>query len=191
MCVYMSVWIARSCPALCDFMDCSLPGSSVHGILQARTLKWIAIPFSGGSSWPRDQTWVSSISGTFFTIWATRDALIYPQYNNSKHLCLEYNNRVSKYMKQRKVNLRREIDKSTGIARDYPWKFFLFKYLRKQVTWNQQWYKRLKHTIKLDLTDIHNIFHPTRINYALPINVNRTIVKVDQIQPKSQKSKSR
>ena len=42
-------------------MDCSLPGSSVHGILQARTLEWLAIPFSRGSSWPRDQTRVSCI----------------------------------------------------------------------------------------------------------------------------------
>ena len=110
----------------------SLPGSSVHGILQARILEWIAIFFSKGSSWPRDQAQVSCIAGRFFTIWATRDALIYPQYNNFKHLCLEYNNRVSKYMKQRKINLRREIDKSAGIAGDYSWKFFLFKYLKKQ-----------------------------------------------------------
>ena len=56
--------------------DCSLPGSCVHGILQARILEWVAIPFSRGSSWPRDQTWVSSIAGRFFTIWATREARI-------------------------------------------------------------------------------------------------------------------
>ena len=48
-------------------MDCSLPGSSVHGILQARILEWIAISFSRGSSWPRDQTRVSCITGSFFT----------------------------------------------------------------------------------------------------------------------------
>ena len=51
-------------------MDCSLPGSSVHGILQARILEWVAIPFSTGSSWPRDWTWVSCIAGRFFTVWA-------------------------------------------------------------------------------------------------------------------------
>ena len=56
-------------------MDCSLPGSSVHGILQARILEWIAIPFSRGSSQPRDGTWVSHIAGRLFTIWATREAL--------------------------------------------------------------------------------------------------------------------
>ena len=52
----------------------SLPGSSVHGILQTRILEWIAIPFSRGSSRPRDWTQVSFIVGRFFTIWATREA---------------------------------------------------------------------------------------------------------------------
>ena len=50
-----------------DHMDCSPPGSSVHGISQARILEWISIPFSRRSSWPRDQTWVSCIAGGFFT----------------------------------------------------------------------------------------------------------------------------
>ena len=44
----------QSCPILCDHMDCSLPSSSVHGILQARTLEWVAMSSSRGSSWPRD-----------------------------------------------------------------------------------------------------------------------------------------
>ena len=55
-------------------MDCSSPGFSVHGILQARILKWVAIPFSRGSSWPRDWTQVSPTAGRFFTIWATWEA---------------------------------------------------------------------------------------------------------------------
>ena len=55
--------------ALRDPMGCSLLGSSVHGILQARILEWVAIPFSRGSSWPRDWTWVSCIAGRFFAIW--------------------------------------------------------------------------------------------------------------------------
>ena len=62
------------CLALCNPMDCSLPGSSIHGIVQARILEWVAIPFSRGSSWPRDRTWVSCTAGRFFTIWATREA---------------------------------------------------------------------------------------------------------------------
>ena len=46
----MKVLFAQSCPTLCDLMDCSPPGSSAHGILQARILEWVAIPFSRGSS---------------------------------------------------------------------------------------------------------------------------------------------
>ena len=65
----------QSCPTLRDPVDCSLPGSSVHGILQARILEWVAMPSSRGYSWPRDWTWVSRIVGIFFTIWATREAL--------------------------------------------------------------------------------------------------------------------
>ena len=63
---------AQSCPTLCNPMDCSLPGSSVHGIFQAIILEWIAISFSRGSSQPRAQTWVSRIVDRPFTVWATR-----------------------------------------------------------------------------------------------------------------------
>ena len=59
---------------LCKPNNCSPPGSSVHGILQARTLEWVALPFSRGSSQPRDQTRVSHIAGRFFTVWATWEA---------------------------------------------------------------------------------------------------------------------
>ena len=60
-----------SCPTLCDHMDCSLPGSSIHSIFQARVLEWIAISFSRGSSQPRYQSQVSRIAGGCFTVWAT------------------------------------------------------------------------------------------------------------------------
>ena len=73
--VKVKMLVDQSCPTLCDLMDCRLPGSSVHRILQARTLEWIAISFSGGSSWPRDRTLVSFLAGRFFTVWATREAL--------------------------------------------------------------------------------------------------------------------
>ena len=86
--------VAQSCPTLSDLTDCNLPGSSihgifqarvlewgaiafsytVHGILQARILEWVAIPFSRGSSQPRDRTQVSRITDGFFTSWATREA---------------------------------------------------------------------------------------------------------------------
>ena len=67
----MKVLVTQSCLTLCDPMDYTPPGSSVHGILQARILEWIAIPFSRGSSWHRDQTRVSYTAGRFFTIRAT------------------------------------------------------------------------------------------------------------------------
>ena len=70
----MLVLVSQACSILCDPMDCGPPGSSVHGILQARMLEWVAILFSRGSFWPRDQTQVSCIAGTFSTIWSTREA---------------------------------------------------------------------------------------------------------------------
>ena len=62
----------------CDPMDCSLPGSSVCGILQARILEWVAISSSRGSSPPRDQTWVSCIVGRFFTICVFLTSSLHP-----------------------------------------------------------------------------------------------------------------
>ena len=81
----VKVLVTQSCLNLCYPMDCHPSGSPLHGILQARILKWIVIPFSKGSSWPRDQTQVSCIAGRFFTSWATKGRfsnqgrdLIYP-----------------------------------------------------------------------------------------------------------------
>ena len=87
--------LARSCPTLCDPMDCSPPGSSIHGILQARILEWVAISFSRGTCRPRDQTQVSSIAGRRFTLWATGEAclwyrLIYKVLSKSV-LCCTFN----------------------------------------------------------------------------------------------------
>ena len=65
---WKKVKVAQLCPALCDPMD-----YTVHGILQARILEWVAFPFSRGSSQPRDRTQVSSTAGRFFTSWATRE----------------------------------------------------------------------------------------------------------------------
>ena len=58
-------------------MDCSLPGSSVHGIFQARVLEWVSISFSRGSSKPRDRTLVSHTVDRRFTVWATREVRLY------------------------------------------------------------------------------------------------------------------
>ena len=77
VCVRERVWVrvAQSCPTLCDPMVWSLTGSSVHVIFQARILEWVVISFSGRSSRPRNQTWVSHIACRLFTIWAIREAL--------------------------------------------------------------------------------------------------------------------
>ena len=65
--------LLQSCLTLCDPIDRSPPDFSIQGILQARILEWVAIPFSGVSSQSRDQTQVSHIAGRFFTSWATRE----------------------------------------------------------------------------------------------------------------------
>ena len=70
----MKVLVTLSCPTLCKPMDCSLPGCSVHRILQARILEWVAISFSRGSSWYSVQIQVSCVAGRFFIVWATREA---------------------------------------------------------------------------------------------------------------------
>ena len=71
--IYVMKWnevkVAQSCLTLCDPM-----GYTVHGILLARLLEWVAFPFSRGSSQPRDRTQVSCIAGGFFTSWTTREA---------------------------------------------------------------------------------------------------------------------
>ena len=66
--------VAQLCPTLCNPMDWNPPGSSIHGIFQARILEWVAISFSRGSPRPRDWTWVSHIVSRHLIIWATREA---------------------------------------------------------------------------------------------------------------------
>ena len=83
-------------------MDCNLPGSFVHGILQGRILKWVAIAFSGESSRPRNQTCVSHIAGRFFTIWATREA-------HDKYVC------------NTSRNFKEYISKGTLLGKDGEW----------------------------------------------------------------------
>ena len=68
VCVVCSV--AQSCLTLQDPLDCSSPGSPIHGIFQARTMEWVAISCSRGYSWLRDWTHISCIAGGFFTCWA-------------------------------------------------------------------------------------------------------------------------
>ena len=82
--------VAQSCLTLCNPMDCSPPGSSVLGILQAGILEWVAIPFSKGSSRLRDQTRVSLIAGRYFTTEPPRKFL---------HRTLGRQNKIAPFLK--------------------------------------------------------------------------------------------
>ena len=86
--------VSQSCPTLCDPVDWSPPGSSVHGILQARILEWVAISFSGGSSRPRDRSQVSRIAGRCFNLWATREALKW--ITTWKNMCIYVGQRINR-----------------------------------------------------------------------------------------------
>ena len=77
ICVYIHMFVTQSCLTLCNPMDCSPPGSSVHEIFQARILEWVAISFSRGSSQPRDRTQVSCTSCRFFYQLSYRGSPIY------------------------------------------------------------------------------------------------------------------
>ena len=98
--------VAQLCLTLCDPMDCSSAGSSVPGILQAGILEWVTIPFSRGSSWPRNQTWVFCIAGRFFTVWATREAR-----GLSKH-----SSRINTAQKTRERERRKEKSEREGMS---------------------------------------------------------------------------
>ena len=97
MVICMRVLFTQSCLALYNPMVYSSPGSSVLGILQARILEQVAILFSKEASQPRDQTWVSHIAGTFFTVWATKED---PDDGDSK---VHFNFRDVKMWKKEKV----------------------------------------------------------------------------------------
>ena len=114
--------VAQSCPTLCDLTDCGPPGSSVHGILQARILEWVAFPFSRGSSQPRDQTQVSCIAGGFFTIWATRKV----QFKNT----WTYIHALWMYLSCQQQNLQSKLCTFEIITKIIHFKFiYFFKFL--------------------------------------------------------------
>ena len=81
MCV--CVLVALLCLTPCNLINCGLPGSSLYGISQARILEWVAISFSRGSSWHRDQTQVFCITGRFFTIWAIGKSTLHSYSNQN------------------------------------------------------------------------------------------------------------
>ena len=80
----VKILVTQLCPTLCNPVDCSPPGSSIHGILQSRILEWVVIFFSRGSFWPKDPTQVSWITSRFFTVWVTKEALTSWQIEGEK-----------------------------------------------------------------------------------------------------------
>ena len=107
---------------LCEPMDGSPPGSSVRGIFQARILEWVAMPFSSGSSWPRDQTWVSRISG--------RQIL----YHLSVYLCAIFQKIVKK---KKKTELQRSQGKNINLHHVIDFNCLAIKYEGnfKNISW--------------------------------------------------------
>ena len=81
---FASVWsckVAQSCLTLCDPMNCSLPGFSIHEIFQASVLEWVAISLSRGSYHTRDRAHASCIVGRYFTLWASREASVWDEWS--------------------------------------------------------------------------------------------------------------
>ena len=112
--------VAQSCPTLSDPMDCNPPGSSVHGIFQAKTLRWVAISLSGGSSQPRDWIYVSCVSCIGRRVlhhWATWQARFSP-HKNPNHIVGANN-------------------KSLGMDPYYP--MWLFTLIHSQTEWIKNW----------------------------------------------------
>ena len=122
------VTVTQPCLTLCDPLDCSPPGSSVHGILQARILGWVAIPVSRGTSWPKNQTQVPFIAGGFFTIWASRDAVDW--------LCPSINASLAMNDQLWKLEARSQLWNSTHLT----WTLMEQKRLRSfHCFWRTEW----------------------------------------------------
>ena len=105
--------VTQSCPTLCDPMDCSLPGCSAHGILQLRILEWVAVPFSRGSSQPRDRTQVPALRADSlpteprFTGWNSSISLLraLAQFLMGKLKSHKLHSTVKRINKQKKIFL--------------------------------------------------------------------------------------
>ena len=83
--MWMHAKLLQLCLTLCNLMDWSLPGFSVHGILQARILEWVAISFSKGSSWPRDWTHISCTGRWILYPWTSWEALSLTCHRHISH----------------------------------------------------------------------------------------------------------
>ena len=155
-------------------MDCSPPGSSLHGILQARVLEWVAISFSRESSWCRDQTRVSCIPGRRFYLWATREAHISDtcrsketnkinhhhgsttQLNSYQHMTnivYPYSPLLPQYLK---TNPRHYIISSVNTSEGY-------NQFKNQLTFGKTWQKNsiclLESSCRCQLVNFHVLNH--------------------------------
>ena len=119
----------QSCPTLCNPLDCSPPGSSVHAILQARILEWVSMPFSRGSSQPRDQTHLSYVSciGRWVLnhqrhLGSPKNKILRVIWSHYKQLCQRWNCSLIIYSIYLSTNHIGKIVKCTGCllcARNY------------------------------------------------------------------------
>ena len=128
------VLCVQSCPTLCDPMDCSSPGSSVHGISQARILEWVAITFSRGSSRPRDRTCISCVSCVIrqillplshllcarFSVNSGYNKLIYLQWSYAVETILTFTEVLGKPW-HRDVSTLFNVTKLSGTTQIYLW----------------------------------------------------------------------
>ena len=115
---YLCVWVTQYSPSLCHPMDCSPPGSSVHGIFQERILEWVVIPISRGSAPSRDRTWVSCIAGRFFTVWAIKEAPL------GTYIATFYKSDVLKIVFLRRRGRDKHFSDNTGLSPEmmvFPW----------------------------------------------------------------------
>ena len=140
----------------CDPMDCNLPGSSVHGILQARTLKWVAISFSKQFSWPRDWTRVSCTAGRFFTNWARREAHIINTVINSMAWVNKFN--------QLKCSF--EID--ILLPQSFKMKSFLLKEVNQLDQHGCKYYREMFSWYSMQLKESESVSHSVVSNSLQP-----------------------
>ena len=138
----VSEWseVTQSCPTLCHPVDCSPPGSPIHGILQARILEWVAISFSRGSSRPRDRTQVSCIAGRHFNL----------NHQGSKPCTIH----STEYYRGENC-IDRKLWKYTG---GFPWSLYLTVHMYDETT------KAREITNRKQQSKIKFMFLPTRMN---------------------------
>ena len=130
--------VARLCPTLCNPMDCSLLNSSVHGIFQARKLKWVAISYSRGSSWPKNRNCVSYISCILYHC-ATCESFI---HSSVYIYCINLLNECSSLFKRNNHKtwiLMSGISKICSVSPQALGKFsgYVLFYLRRLISWKQ------------------------------------------------------